>query len=64
MLKNSVPGNCVMAASQFRSCGSQARSLTAARLSWDSASRSVMAGVWAWTSWANDAAVKKIEPTK
>ena len=64
MLKNSVPGNWVIAASQFRSCGSQALNRTCAGWSCDAESTSVIAGDWACTSWANDAAVKKREPTK
>ena len=59
MLKNSVPGNCVMAASQLRSCGSQALNRIGARVYCESASTSVIAGVWACRSWANDAAVKE-----
>ena len=64
MLKKIVPGNCVIAASQFRSCGSQALNRTGARVYCEAASTSVIAGVWACRSWANDADVKKIEPTK
>ena len=63
-LKHSVPGNCVMAASQLRSRGSKAHHWTGARVYCESASTAVIAGVWACKSWANEAAVKKIEPTK
>ena len=64
MLKNSVPGNWVAAASQSRSCGSQPTSRTGRRPCWPTASTPVVAGLWAWTSWQNEADVKKIEPTK
>ena len=63
MLKHSVPGNCVAAASQLRSRGSQARRRTGARLCCDAASTSVIAGVWACKSWESEAAVKKIPRT-
>ncbi len=63
-LKNSVPGNCVAAASQLLSWGSQARQRTACRSSSRAVPVAAMAGLWLWTSWANDAAVKKIEATK
>ena len=64
-LKKSVPGNCVAAASQLLSCGSQARKRTGCR----SSSRAVpvaatAAGVWLCTSCQNEALVKKIEETK
>jgi hypothetical protein len=59
-----VPGNCVIAASQLRSCGSHAQNRTRLRVCWDSTSTSVIAGVWACTSWQNEADVKKSEPTK
>src|SRR5687768_18597827 len=64
MLKHRVPGNWAMAASQLRSFGRGAQNRTGARWSWESASTSVMAVVWACRSCANEAAVKKIEPTK
>src|SRR5215218_3283346 len=64
MLKHSVPGNWAMAASQLRSFGRGAQNRTGVRRSCEPASTSVMAGVWACRSCANEAAVKKIEPTK
>src|SRR5688572_10508997 len=64
MLKHRVPENWAMAASQLRSFGRGAQNRTGARWSWESASTSVMAVVWACRSCANEAAVKKIEPTK
>ncbi len=53
-----------MAASQLRSCGSHARNRTGARVCCESASTSVIAGVWACRSWANEAEVKKMEPSE
>ena len=64
MLKKIVPGNCVIAANQLRSCGSHAHNRTGARVCCESASTPVIAGVWACNSWANEAEVKKMEPTK
>ncbi len=61
-LKASVPGNCVAAASQPRSCGSQARR-TAGRRRRSSPSGAIC-GLWDCTSCENEALVKKIEPTK
>ena len=63
MLKNSVPGNCAIAESQLRSCGRGPQNRTGARWNCESASTSAIAGVWACRSCANEAAVKKIDPT-
>ena len=63
-LKNSVPGNCVAAASQALSCGSQARKRTGCRSSSRAVPVAATAGLWLWTSCQNDAVVKKIDETK
>ena len=49
-LKNSVPGNCVAAASQLRSCGSQPSSRTGAGTVLAGRVDAVMPGLCAWTS--------------
>ena len=49
-LKSRVPGSCVAAPHQERSCGSQADHLTGLRTCWLTASTSVMEGVWACSS--------------
>src|SRR5215213_1318512 len=60
MLKKSVPGNCVAAASQFLSRGRQTQSWAWMRRS----STPVIPGLCACTNWQYDADVKKMEPTK
>src|SRR5215212_4953671 len=60
MLKKSVPGNCVAAASQFLSRGRQAQAWAWMRRS----STPVIPGLCACTNWQYDADVKKMDPTK
>src|SRR5215207_8078556 len=64
MLKKSVPGNCVTAASQFLSRGRQAHSRAWMRVCWRCSSTPVIPGLCACTNWQYDADVKKIDPTK
>src|SRR5215208_1924168 len=64
MLKKSVPGNCVAAASQFLSRGRQAHSRAWMRVCWRCSSTPVIPGLCACTNWQYDADVKKIDPTK
>ena len=63
-LKKSVPGNCVAAASQPLSCGSQARKRTRCRSSSRAVPVAATAGLWLCTSCQNEAVVKKIDETK
>src|SRR5215213_4453870 len=64
MLKKSVPGNCVAAASQFLSRGSQAHGRVRTRVCWRCSSTPVIPGLCACSNWQYDAEVKKIDPTK
>src|SRR5215217_5161847 len=64
MLKQSVPGNCVAAASQFLSRGCQAHSRAWMRVCWRCSSTPVIPGLCACSNWQYDADVKKIDPTK
>src|SRR5215212_1815009 len=64
MLKKSVPGNCVAAASQFLSRGRQAHGRVRTRVCWRCSSTPVIPGLCACTNWQYDADVKKIDPTK
>ena len=63
-LKNSVPGNCVAAASQPLSCGSHARKRTGCRSSSCAVPVAAARGLWLCTSCQNDAVVKKMDETK
>src|SRR5215208_6692052 len=64
MLKKSVPGNCVAAASQFLSRGRQAQAWACMRVCWRCSSMLVIPGLCACSNWQYDADVKKIDPTK
>ena len=64
MLKKSVPGNCVAAASQPLSSGRQAHGSARTRVCWRCSSTSVIPGLWTCTNCRYDAEVKKVDPTK
>src|SRR5215210_6978949 len=64
MLKKSVPGNCVAAASQFLLRGRQAQGWAWMRVCWRCSSTPVIPGLCACTNWQYDADVKKIDPAK
>jgi hypothetical protein len=64
MLKKSVPGNCVAAASQLLSRGRQAQGWAWMRVCWRCSSTPVIPGLCACSNWQYDAEVKKMEPTK
>ena len=59
-----MPGNCVAAASQPLSRGSQARKRTRCRSPSRAVPDAATDGLWLWTSCQNDAVVKKIDETK
>ena len=64
MLKKSVPGNCVAAASQFLSRGRQAQGRAWMRVCWRRSSTPGHPGALRLYNWQYDAEVKKMDPTK